>query len=158
MKEDIIRGVLIDPYAELSVRAQEDITVALDTRLRVQAIENNLKEMYKLLHCQCIDITERSIGGQRYSIVLDDEGLLIDKPIKSAVASDGIPMLAGALFICKSVYDADEMSTVLASIDDDDYENIMQHVKIAVDTRKSIDELKGGDCYPVLVLDGNGYC
>lgn len=156
MKEDIIVGVLIDPYAELDSTAREYTGDALDARLKIQAIENNLKEMYKLLHCQCIDITERSIGGQQYSIVLDDEGLLIDKPIMSAAASDGTPMLAGALFICKSVYDMNEMGTVLASLGDDDCDNIIQHVKVAV--RKNVPEPKGEDCFPVLMLDGDGYC
>lgn len=157
MKEDIIRGVLIDPYAELDSTACEYTGDALDARIKVQAIENNLKEMYRLLHCQCIDITERSIGGRRYSIVLDDEGLLIDKPIMSAVASeDNIPMLAGALFICKSVYDMGEMGTVLASLDNDDCDNIIQHIKVAV--RGGAYEPKDEDYYPVLMLDGDGYC
>lgn len=159
MREDIITGVLIDPYASTKHGEREDFDTTLSVRLKVLAIENSLQAKYDLLHCRCIDIVTRSIGGKEYSIVLDDEGLLIDKPVMSAVAEKGdIPMLAGALFICKSVYDAKEMGMVLTSIDEDDISNIMGHVKIAVDSRKSINELTSEDCYPVLVLDGNGYC
>lgn len=37
-----------------------------------------LKQIYKLCECDCIDITERNIGGRYFDIVCDDEGLLKD--------------------------------------------------------------------------------
>lgn len=47
--------------------------------------ELDLDEMYKLLNCHCIDITRRKVSGTTYDIICDDEGLLTDYPIPSAV-------------------------------------------------------------------------
>lgn len=45
-----------------------------------------IHDYYKLLNCDCIDICNRGIGGQRFEIVVDDEGLLKDNPILSAIS------------------------------------------------------------------------
>lgn len=69
--------------------------------IQEKTIEKSLDGYYDLLKCDTIDIVSRSIGGQYYDIVCDDEGLLNDSPIVSAIGIDGTPMLVGNLFIVK---------------------------------------------------------
>lgn len=159
MNEKILTGILLDPYAEIKEdRVYFTALGPLEARLQLKTIKHNLPTLYGMLHCRCVDITEKTIGGITYQIVIDDEGLLIDKPIITAVASDGkTSILAGALFICRSEYIPYE-GTDLASITNEDWDNILSHIKVAVNTKKSIGSLNGNDCYPVLVLDGDGYC
>lgn len=37
---------------------------------------NSLKDYYRLIDCDVIDIVKRCIGGKYYNIICDDEGLL----------------------------------------------------------------------------------
>lgn len=60
---------------------------------------NGLDDYYDLIGCRCIDIVNRRIGKRRFEIICDDEGLLVDKPIMSAVSYMGEPMLMGNLLI-----------------------------------------------------------
>lgn len=60
---------------------------------------NGLNDYYDLIGCRCIDIVNRQIGKRRFEIICDDEGLLVDKPIMSAVSYMGEPMLMGNLLI-----------------------------------------------------------
>lgn len=39
-------------------------------------IEPKLEEYYRLIGCRCVDFAVREIDGNRYNIILDDEGLL----------------------------------------------------------------------------------
>lgn len=50
---------------------RELITIELKT------IKDNLKVYYDLIGCRAIDITGRYFGGVHFTIVLDDEGLLV---------------------------------------------------------------------------------
>lgn len=68
---------------------------------QVVTVEDELSSYYEILNCRCIDITQRKIGGKLFDIVCDDEALLVDDPVMSAVSTDFEPMLAGNLFICK---------------------------------------------------------
>ena len=45
----------------------------------VVEIEHTIEELHRLIECDCIDITSRLIGGRRFYIVCDDEGLLKHK-------------------------------------------------------------------------------
>jgi len=78
----------------------------LDTKtqeLKVVMVEDELEKFYELLDCSCIDIVERKIGGVYYDIICDDEGLLTEHPIISAVdvsSGNPEPMLFGNLLIC----------------------------------------------------------
>jgi len=48
-------------------------------------LEDNLDDIYKLLHVDTIDIVTRPIGGKLFSITVDDNGLLKQNPVVSAV-------------------------------------------------------------------------
>ena len=61
---------------------------------------DHLSEYYKLLKCYLIDITSRKVGGKYFDIIVDDEGLFADKPIVSAIDSNGEPALVGNLLFC----------------------------------------------------------
>lgn len=59
--------------------------------------EPSLKKYYELLNCDTIDIVTRSVGGQTFDVICDDEGLMVDKPVISAVDSKMEAMLVGSL-------------------------------------------------------------
>lgn len=76
-------------------------TILLDTEgnLSVLDIESTLENYYSLLKCHTIDMVRRSIAGHHFTIVCDDEGLMIDDPIPTAVFADGSIALYGNIMI-----------------------------------------------------------
>ena len=87
MSKKLLRGVLVDVKNETA---------------RVVEVQDDLDEFYKILNCDCIDITVRRIGGRcrkKFNIVCDDEGLLKDPQKISAIDNLGQPQLVGNLFI-----------------------------------------------------------
>lgn len=60
-------------------------------------IEPSLAKYYELLHCDCIDIVERKVDGKIFDIICDDEGLMGDAPVISAIDGNSEPMLVGSL-------------------------------------------------------------
>lgn len=86
MAKKLLRGVLVDVENETA----SDVV-----------IRDGLDEFYKILNCDCIDITVRRIGYRRekFNIVCDDEGLFKDPQKISAIDNFGQPQLVGNLFI-----------------------------------------------------------
>lgn len=80
---------------------------------------DHLGQFYKLIGCDCIDITVRKVDGKPYNIVLDDEGLLVQNPTFSAIDRAMRPMLAGNIILFGLGEDMD-----LCGIDDEDVANI----------------------------------
>ncbi len=76
-------------------------TILLDTEgnLSVLDIESTLENYYSHLKCHTIDMVRRSIAGHHFSIVCDDEGLMIDAPIPTAVYADGSIAFCGNIMI-----------------------------------------------------------
>lgn len=69
----------------------------------IQMVEaNDLDDFYKLLNCRCIDIIYRKIGDTNCTLIVDDEGLLIDNPIISAIDVSGSPCLVGNILIASA--------------------------------------------------------
>lgn len=60
---------------------------------------NGLYDYYQYIDCRCIDIVRRKIGGKYFEIIIDDEGLLVNNPIPSAINKYGEVMLVGNLLI-----------------------------------------------------------
>ena len=50
---------------------------------------DDINEYYRLIGCDAFDIARRSIGGKMFDIFIDDEGLLKDSPIPSAITVSG---------------------------------------------------------------------
>lgn len=93
-------------------------------------IEKSLDSYYNILNCDCIDIVTRAIAGEKYDIVCDDEALLKDNPLISAI-DDGLnPALCGNLFVVR--FDGNED---LASLDERDIRHIEQYIR-SYGTRK----------------------
>lgn len=93
--------------------------VLLDTeRAHVEraTIPANLDSYYKHLDCTTIDIVSRTVGGKRFDIICDDEGLLKEDVCISALDRDYNPMLVGNLFVCKHDSDGNENSLTDAEI------------------------------------------
>ncbi len=86
---------------------------------KVVDIVDSLDTYYDLLDCDCIDIVQRTIGGKRFDIICDDEGLLNGNPKISAINNLGQPMLVGNLIICHSEYGE------MVGLEDED----VQHLK-----------------------------
>lgn len=89
----------------------------------VKEIGKSLEDYYELLDCDIIDITSRRINGEWYEIVCDDEALLKNNPVISAIDSGSQPVLCGNLFITK--YDNDGG---LKSLEDEDIVNIERNL------------------------------
>jgi|GEM_PF-913033 len=105
-KETMLKGILITP---------EQVTAT--------EIEDSLETYYDILDCDCIDITSRLIGGKMYDIVCDDEGLLKDMPVPSALSivdeHNARAELFGKLFICHGNDETGELESLTQSEIDD---------------------------------------
>lgn len=84
---------------------------------------DHLGQFYKLIGCDCIDITVRKVGGKPYNVVLDDEGLLVADPKFSAIDGRMHAMLAGNIILFGIGEDYD-----LTDIDEKDVENITENM------------------------------
>lgn len=105
------------------------VDVENDTAKVVEIGErDHLGQFYRLIGCDCIDITVRKVGGKPYNIVLDDEGLLVADPIFSAIDGAMHAMLAGNLILFGMGEDYD-----LTDLTDKDVENIRENVYEVLD-------------------------
>lgn len=104
----------------------------------------DLKAMYAMCNCDCIDIAVRSIGGKPYNIVVDDEGLLKSNWTIGALNHDNELMLAGNLV----VLGINRRTCDFAGLTDADVENIMGYVREVID-------FAAGSMHPVLECE---YC
>lgn len=94
--------------------------------------DDHLEQFYRLIGCRCIDIAVRKVGETYYNVVLDDEGLLVEDPITSAIDRQHHGMLAGNLVI----FGMDEQTMDLAPLTDDDVRNIRKNLMVAIDTER----------------------
>lgn len=62
---------------------------------------STLDDIYNNLDCSCFDIATRKIGDNYYDIYCDDEGLLKENPIISAINHKGEVMLVGNLLFAQ---------------------------------------------------------
>ena len=109
MKNKKLTGFLVDVMDELT----GPIT-----------IDNSLESLYRILHCDLIDITYLTLGKKEFCVIVDDEGLLKSSPKISAVSASGRPMLVGNLMIVSA--DGGEDFTSLAP---DDIHLIEKHIR-----------------------------
>lgn len=79
--------------------------VLLDTEtqsISVIELDDKLEAFYAALHCSLIEAVTRSIGGQNFTIVCDEEGTFANDPKISAANLLGNVMFVGSLFICQT--------------------------------------------------------
>lgn len=77
-------------------------TVIIRTR-EVKMSDSNsverMKEYYRLLDCRCIDIREVEINGKYFDLIVDDEGMLTERPIPTFyVEEDKVVLFGNILF------------------------------------------------------------
>lgn len=89
----------------------------------VEVDRDNYRVINDLLEIDIMDIVYRRIGSKRYTIVCDDEGLLKDKPVVSAVDKNMKPQLVGNLLICNSTNNGD-----LKSLSMSDFMYLYQYI------------------------------
>ena len=87
-----IKMVLFDPTSDLNMEVVE---------MEVSTTRNELQAIYEWIECSTIDIVQRKMNGRIYDFIVDDEGLLKDRPIMSAVHQDETPSLFGLTLITK---------------------------------------------------------
>lgn len=98
---------------------------------------DGLKDFYRLIGCDCVDIAVRSVMGHVLNFVVDDEGLLVDRPQVRASNVEMTDILAGNLL----VFGMDEESGDLTDIHIDEVAAIMWSTVLTRDER------------PLLLLD-----
>ena len=102
--------------------------VLLDTEkgtAKITSLCDDLDAYYAALHCDIIDIVTRKIGDKLFSIVCDDEALLKDRPIVSAVSGRRKPMLFGSLFVVSD----DNEDGELVGLTDEDCHYVFDHLE-----------------------------
>lgn len=114
----------------------------IDTETRkatvVQINDNDrLNDYYKYLKCSLIDITSRKVGGKYFDFIVDDEGLLTDSPVVSALDPEGQPALVGNLLICN--YDGDAGGE--ASLTDEDVARLQEFIAYGFEQNKETGEV-----------------
>lgn len=92
---------------------------------KVINIEMTLENCYDMLKCNLIDVARRKIAGHTYLFTVDDEGLLIDKPVVSAVYRGGSPAFVGNLIVAK---DSDNDDEDYGNLSNDDIVRIFSHL------------------------------
>lgn len=75
-------------------------------------VDDELETYYKLLDCKWIEIAPRKIGNSIVNIICDEEGLLKQDPLMSAVDGIGNGMLAGSLFITGLTDDEGDLTSL----------------------------------------------
>ena len=86
----------------------------------VKEIEDDLKVFQELIDCDTIDVTYRSVGGNKLCFIVDDEGFCKKDYIISALSKSRDDALAGNLVItgfpkdgyCTSIKDEDVVRLV----------------------------------------------
>lgn len=63
--------------------------------------EHILQDMYKIIGCSCVTVTEIEVKGKNYDVWSDDEALLVDNPVPNLYISDDI-VIFGNVIIAKS--------------------------------------------------------
>lgn len=101
------------------------ILLSTEGNLSVLDIESTLENYYSHLNCHTIDMVCREISGHPFTVVCDDEGLMIDNPIPTAIYTDGSIALCGNIMI-EGMPDSVGNSTGLS---DEDVTWIMQSIE-----------------------------
>jgi hypothetical protein len=115
-----IKGVFVD----VNARTVEPITLHY----------NSYKDLYPLLNCETFDVTSRKFGNRVYDVYCDDEGLLGDDWIPSALSEEQPEndFLVGNLFVCSHTKNGD-----IASLTDEQIEEVLKtrrYIKIFDDS------------------------
>ena len=96
-----------------------------DEKVEIIDVKDDLDEFYEKLNCRLIDIVKRKIGNKWFSVMCDDEGLLIDAPKISAIDSAG----RGVMFVGNLMFFHNDGKGRLVGLSDDDIAHIKKYIK-----------------------------
>lgn len=93
---------------------------------KVEVIEvgNRLDDWYEALGCEMVEIDARRIGGRRFLVMCDEEGLLKGEPKISAISDMGDIMFVGNLMFFNDGEDGE-----LAGLSEDDIKHLMRFIQ-----------------------------
>ena len=94
----------------------------------VAETDGGLKDLYEMCHCRCIDITVAEIEGTLFNVVVDDEGLLVDRPVATVFNRNGEPLLVGSVVF----FGMDDETDDLASLSQRQIELLLNRTGMAV--------------------------
>lgn len=60
-----------------------------------------LKDMYEIIGCSCVTVTEIEVKGKNYDVWSDDEALLVENPVPNLYINDDL-VIFGNLLIAKT--------------------------------------------------------
>jgi hypothetical protein len=86
-------------------------------------IKKDLDSYYKAMDCELIDVVKVKLGSRQYDIIVDDEGLLKNDFVITAVDPSRERYLAGNILIAKYTGKGE-----FGSISEDDVENIKNNL------------------------------
>ena len=90
----------------------------------VREIEDSLTVFYDLIDCSTVDMITREIDGSPFTIICDDEGLFVERPIISAMSLTTEERLVGNLIITGAPNDEGE----LIELTDEEAERILKKI------------------------------
>ena len=108
-----VRGYWIDVYG--------------DGKAKEVAFKDTLENIYDILGVDVIDVATRKVGEYAIDFIVDDEGLLKDEAIPSALDENGKPMLVGNLLCVSSDNEGN-----FASLTDEMLEELKKHTATAM--------------------------
>lgn len=93
----------------------------------IETEKPDLQMFYDKIDCDLIDIAVRKIDGKEFNIVLDEEGVLKEYPIVSAIDGKCNPMLVGNLmfFSGKTTPDGE-----LIGLTEEEIDHILRSVRV----------------------------
>lgn len=109
MAVEEIRGILIDVVQGFA---------------HITNVERSLQSYYRILHCDCIDITTRTVDGVVFDIICDDNGLFSEQPLLSACDRNGDAMLVGSIFVVGH----DEENCDIRNLTADECAHVMRNI------------------------------
>ena len=102
-----------------------------------------LQDIYDMLECSCIDVQTRTIGGKKFDIYLDDEGLFKQDNFPSIVTTDYsgkiVEVIVGNAFICSTNEEGD-----MESLSEEDVKLIISKTKLV--TKENSNERIAYNC------------
>lgn len=116
----------------------------------VNNLETDYKESAKLLHADTIACQAITIEGQHFSLAVDDEALLTDKPMPSVLDHNQNVLFCGSCLIYKETVDKDGYY-IAKDLTEDQIELIARHISFIVSPENdSVNTI----VQPVLIADG----
>lgn len=116
--------------------------VAFEPTGKIYPVKLNPEDWFEkakeMLGIETADIVTRKFKGYAFDILCDDEGLLVDKPIVSAVDKDGGVMLVGNLLLMHPRKIDEYGNDILESVTDEEEFALVCSVKLYMDKEKNM--------------------